>query len=185
MTTIDRRRFLASLTAATACPGLAPSLARSEIAAPTNEHRLIHSDKITFTDDSDNNKLKEWWCMISRGEPQETSTAAEMPAVDFWSRQYSDINYDAHLPPEIRRTSLFYESCDRKDFNIETAFSYLDTLPQRYGINSAPDETPHWSVSWHRKYLSGSFRAHAGNPSPEELRTALIALDIEEVQLVE
>jgi hypothetical protein len=51
------------------------------------------------------------------------------------------------------------------------------TLPERYGINSAPDETSHWSVSWHRKYLSGSFRAHAGNPSPEELRTALIALD--------
>jgi hypothetical protein len=115
--------------------------------------------------------------MIWRGEPQGASTAAERPAVDFWSLQYSDINYDAHLPPKILKTSLFYESCDRKDFNNETAFSYLDTLPERYGIKSAPDETPHWSVSWHRKYLSGSFRAHAGNPSPEELRTALIALD--------
>jgi hypothetical protein len=53
----------------------------------------------------------------------------------------------------------------------------LDTLPQRYSINPAADETLHWSVYWHRKYLSGSFRAQAGNPSPEELRTALIALN--------
>jgi hypothetical protein len=177
MTTIDRRRFLASLTAATACAGLTPSLARTEIAAPTNEHRLIHSDKTTFTHDSDDNKLKEWWCMIRRRDPNAMSTATERPAVDFWSRQYSDINYDEHLPPEISRTSLFYECCDHKTFSIETAFSYLDTLPQRYGINSTPDETLRWSVSWHRRYLSGSFCAHVGNPSPDELRTALIALD--------
>jgi hypothetical protein len=56
MTEINRRRFIASLTAATACTGLTPSLARSEIAAPTNEHRLIHSDTTTFTHDSDDNK---------------------------------------------------------------------------------------------------------------------------------
>jgi hypothetical protein len=59
MTKIDRRRFVASLTAATAFTGLAPSLARSDIAAPTNKHRVIHSDEITFTDDNTQNKLKE------------------------------------------------------------------------------------------------------------------------------
>ena len=69
MAKIDRRRFVASLTAATACTGLAPSLARSEIAAPTNEHHFIPNDKITFTDDSDKNKLTEWWCMIRRCDP--------------------------------------------------------------------------------------------------------------------
>ncbi len=177
MIKINRRRFVASLTATAAFTGLAPSLARGDIAAPTNENRVIHSDEITFMDDSDNNKLKEWWCMIRRSEPHGISTATERPAVDFWSRQYSDINYDAHLPSEIRRTSLFYESCDCKDFNNERAFGYLDTLPERYGIKTAPEETLNWSANWHREYLSGSFRAHAGNPSPEELRTALIALD--------
>ena len=177
MTKVNRRRFVASLTAATALTGLAPSLARSDIAAPANEDRLIQNDEITFRNDSDKNKLKEWWCMIRRAESPGSSTAAESPAVQFWSRQYSDIDYAEFLPPEIPRTSLFYESRDRKDFNNETAFSYLDALPERYGINAAPDETVHWSVSWHRKYLSGSFCAHAGNPSPEKLRTALIALD--------
>ena len=109
MTKISRRRFVASLTAATSCTALVPSLARSEITAPTNEHHLIHSDKITFTDDSDQNKLKEWWYMIRRYNPHAISTAAERPAIDFWSREYSDINYADHLPPEISRTSLFYE----------------------------------------------------------------------------
>jgi len=123
MTEINRRRFVASLTAATAFTGLAPSLARSEIAAPTNEQRLIHSDKITFMDDSDKNKLNEWWCIIRRCNPHAISTAAERPAVDFWSREYSDINYADHLPPEIPRRTLFYESCDRKDFNIGRAFA--------------------------------------------------------------
>ena len=97
-------------------PVTLPTLARGEIAAPTNEHRPINGDKITFTDDSDKNKLKEWWCMILRGKPQGTSTVDERPAVEFWSRQYSDINYEGHLPSEIPRISLFYESCDRKDF---------------------------------------------------------------------
>jgi|ERR1019366_377392 hypothetical protein len=114
--------------------------------------------------------------MIRRCNPKAISTASERPAVDFWSRQYSDINYDAHLPQEISRSTLFYESCDRKDFNNETAFSYLDTLPERYGINSAPDATLTWSVTWHCEYLSGSFFAEAGNP-PKALHTALIALD--------
>jgi hypothetical protein len=177
MTKINRRRFVASLTAATAFTGLAPSLSRSETATHVNEHPLIHRDDITFMDDSKNNKLKEWWCMIRRDEPHGISTAAEGPAVDFWSRQYSDINYVDHLPREIRKTSLFYESCDCKDFNNERAFGYLDTLPERYGIKTAPEETLNWSVNWHREYLSGSFRARAGNASPEELRTALIALD--------
>jgi hypothetical protein len=83
MTEINRRRFVASLTAATACTGFAPSLARGEIAAPTNKHCLIHSDKITFTDDSDKNKLKEWWGMIRRCDARTIPTAAESPAVDF------------------------------------------------------------------------------------------------------
>jgi hypothetical protein len=77
---------------------------------------------------------------------------------------------DAHLPPEIRKTSLFYESCYCKDFNNERAFGYLDTLPERYGIKTAPDETLNWSVNWHREYLSGSFRAHAGNQLSARIR---------------
>lgn len=177
MTEINRRRFVASLTAATAFTGLAPSLARSEIAAPTNDDRLIHSDKIAFTDGSDKPKLKEWWCMIRRYDPHAKSTAAEGPAVDFWSRQYSDINYADHLPREIRRETLIYECCDRKDFNNEKAFAYIDAIPQLYGIDQPPDETLTWSVVWQREYLSGSFYCEAGNPPQEQLRTALIALD--------
>jgi hypothetical protein len=177
MTTIDRRRFVASLTAATACTGLAPSLAGSEIAAPANNHRFICDDKVTFSDDSTKNNLKEWWCMVQRYDPYALYTAAKRPTVDFWSRQYSEINYADHLPPEIPRTSLFYESCDAVDFNNARALAYLDTVPERYAIDRMPDEALSCSVSWQRQYLSGSFRAKAGNPSPGELRTALIALD--------
>jgi len=95
MTEINRRRFVASLTAATACTGLPPSLARSEVAAP-NERRF---------------RLKDWWTMIRRRDPLGKPNA-EGSTVDFWSREYSEINYGNHLSPEIQRTSLFYESCD-------------------------------------------------------------------------
>jgi hypothetical protein len=115
--------------------------------------------------------------MVRQRDPHAISTAAEKPAVDFWSLQYSDINYADYLPPKIPRKTIYYESCEREDFNNERAFAYMDTLPQRYGISRALDETLTWGVHWQRKYLSGSFFSEAGNPSPEELRTALIALD--------
>jgi hypothetical protein len=83
-----------------------------------------------------------------------------------------------HLPPEIQRTSLFYESCDLKDFNNETAFLYLDAIPERFRLSSQLGETLDWSVCWDTNYLSGSYLSRAGSPSsPKELRTALIAID--------
>ena len=150
-----------TLTAALAYAGLPPSLARSEVAAP-NKRRL---------------RLREWWTMIQRRDSL-AITKAEGSTVDFWSREYSEINYGNHLPPEIQRTSLFYESCDLKDFNNEKAFLYLDAIPERFGLSSPPGETLNWSVCWDTNYLSGSYLSVAGSPSStKELRTALIAID--------
>jgi hypothetical protein len=125
MSRIDRRQLVQSLTAAIACAGLPPSLARNEVAAP-NERRL---------------RLKEWWTMIRRRDLHGRSIPNEGSSVDFWSRDYSEIDYGNHLPPEIQRTSLFYESCDLKDFNNETAFLYLDAIPERFGLNSPLGKT--------------------------------------------
>jgi hypothetical protein len=161
MTRIDRRRLVQSLTAAIACTGLPPSLARSEVAVP-NERRL---------------RLKEWWTMIRRHDPLRIPNA-EGSTVDFWSREYSEIDYGDHLPPEIQRTSLFYESCDRNYFNNERALSYLDAIPERFGISPPLGETLNWSVCWDTNYLPGSYLSIAGSPSsPKKLRTGLFAID--------
>lgn len=115
--------------------------------------------------------------MIRRRDPLGKPNA-EGSTVDFWSREYSEINYGNHLPPEIQRTSLFYESCDRKHFSNQTAFSYLDAIPERFVLSSPLGETLDWSVCWDANYLSGSYLSRAGSPSsPKELRTALIAID--------
>ena len=160
MTQIDRRRLVQSLSAAIACAGLPPSLACSEVTEPNDRLRL-----------------KEWWTMIRRRDPLGIPNA-EGYAVDFWSREYSEFAYGSYLPPEIQKTSLFYESCDCKDFNNDTAFSYLDAMPERFGLSSMPGETVNWSVCWDTNYLSGSYLSIAGSPSsPKELRTALIAID--------
>jgi hypothetical protein len=169
MTWIDRRRLVQSLTAAIACTGLPSSLARSEVAAP-NERRL---------------RLKEWWTMIRRRDPLGIPDA-EGSTIDFWSREYSEINYGNHLPPEIQRTSLFYESCDLKDLNNETAFLYLDAIPERFGLSSPLGDTLDWSVCWDTNYLSGSYLSRAGSPSsPKMLRTALIAIDSKQRAIAE
>jgi hypothetical protein len=160
MDRIDRRRLVQSLSAAIACAGLPPSRACSEVAEPNERLRL-----------------KEWWTMIRRRDPLGIPNA-EGYAVDFWSREYSEFDYGNYLPPEIQQTSLFYESCDRKDFNNETAFSYIDAIPERFGLSSPLGETLDWSVCWDTNYLSGSYLSTAGSPSsPKELRTALIAID--------
>ncbi len=115
--------------------------------------------------------------MIRRHTPLGIPNAEES-VVDFWSREYSEVNYGNYLPPEIQRTALFYESCDLKDFNNETAFSYLDAIPERFSSSSPLGETLDWSVCWDTNYLSGSYLSRAGLPSsPKELRTALIAID--------
>ena len=161
MSRIDRRRLVQSSIAVIAGAGLLRPLACSEVTAP-NERRL---------------RLKEWWTMIQRRDPVRI-TNAEGPTVDFWSREYSEIDYGNHLPPEIQRTSLFYENCHRKDFNNETALSYLDAIPERFGLSSPLGETLNWSVCWDTNYLSGSYLSMASSPSsPKELRTALIAID--------
>ncbi len=162
MSRIDRRRLVQSSTAAIACVGLPPFLAPSQVAA-SNERCL---------------RLKEWWTMIRRRDLHGRSFPNEGSTVDFWSREYSEINYGNYLPPEIQRTSLFYESCDLKDFNNETAFLYLDAIPERFGLSSPLAETLDWSVCWDTNYLSGSYLSRARSPSsPKELRTALIAID--------
>ncbi len=94
---------------------------------------------------------------------------------DFWSREFSEIDYGSHLPPEIQRTSLFYESCDRKEhFDLERAEAYCAAIPERFGFSARSAETLHWSVCWDPNYLSGSYVAEARlSSSPKELRIAL------------
>ena len=150
MSHFDRRRLVQSLTAAIACAGLPPSLACSEVTEPNERLRL-----------------KEWWTMIRRRDPLGIPNA-EGCAVDFWSREYSEFDYGNYLPPEIQQTSLFYESCDRKDFNNETAFSYIDAIPERFGLSSPLGETLDWSVCWDTNYLSGSYLSIAGHRHPRK-----------------
>jgi hypothetical protein len=123
--------------------------------------------------------------MIRRRDPLGIPDA-EGSTIDFWSREYSEINYGNHLPPEIQRTSLFYESCDLKDLNNETAFLYLDAIPERFGLSSPLGDTLDWSVCWDTNYLSGSYLSRAGSPSsPKMLRTALIAIDSKQRAIAE
>lgn len=164
MINIDRRHFLTSLAATSACGAVAPASASTSAG-------VSHID-------GKGGEFSDWWFMAREGYLRSTMpiVATRSAAVDFWSMPYSDIDHAGHLPPEIPTGVLWYdyfagrnlEVCEALDqFRTEYRFKRSNAA---HSVGVYTDGTDMLSSSLQRMIQDD-------RPRPGEPRTALIALD--------
>jgi hypothetical protein len=108
MKIINRRRFLGSLAASTACG----EIALTESFRPNEQGGAKQP----------NNKNGSWFLMKQNREPP------GVHVVDFWSKPVSDIEYASKLPSGIVRGSLWYDSEPCTDLTVAVDLNYVDSI---------------------------------------------------------
>ena len=174
MTKIDRRHFLASLAATTACTGIVPSPIRAE--AITRPYDIIRFDK------RHGSFLENYW-FIKRecvSSPNAVSTAAGRVAVDFWSRPYCELAHANYLPPEIPTGVLYYDPIGNTHLDqgeaLKHAIKHIESVHKKRRPNTKHQSAIH--TGGLETLASTLWPVIHDEPSgPKHSRTALVALD--------
>lgn len=174
MAKIDRRRFLASLAATTACTGIVPSPIRAE--AITRPYDVIRFDERygSFLEDY-------WFIKREYVSPLNTvSKVAGRVAVDFWSRPYCELAHADYLPPEIPTGVLYYDPIGNTHLDqgeaLKHAIKHIESVHKKH----RPDANDQFAVHTDGIETLASTLwpvIHNEPSSPKHSRTALVALD--------
>jgi len=174
MTKIDRRRFLASLAATTACTAIVPSSIRAETI--TRSYDVIRFDERYGT------FLEDYW-FIKREyvlPPNTVPKVAGRVAVDFWSRPYCELAHANFLPPEIPTGVLYYDPIGNTQLDqgeaLKHAIKHIESVHKKH----RPDANDQFAVHTDGIETLASTLwpvIHNEPSSPKHSRTALVALD--------
>jgi hypothetical protein len=151
--TIDRRRFVATLGAATALPAMTPEVLGAQVGAA--ETQAPH----------DRPRL----CLLAR----ELRVGLPDSGLDFWSRPFCDIAHAAHLPPEIARGTIWHERMEDAEMPGPEAVSAAFA---RHGFGSP--QAPRRCAACSEDVLADTLMSFVrATGSHGQSRTAFVALD--------
>lgn len=165
MTKINRRGFLTSLAVTTACAGI--------LTFPAHAEAIVLPDDI-FRFDESTGQFRDYWFIKREYDPP------KRPAIDFWSRQYSEVSYVDYLPREIPIGMLWYDSFGSTHVDNREALEYIDFVYRGHSFHR-PNAVHQFAVHMDGiQTLAWTLRLAIGDDpsSPREYsRTALVALD--------
>lgn len=154
--TINRRHLLGSIAAATACTPIVSSAHAADATASKQA--------------SPKSRSSEGWLLARECRHQLTDHA-----VDFWERQFGDIAHTRHLPAEILRGTIYYDTFDKPDCQMSEA---IDRSFQEHPFDREENPRRLAACSNSAGTLASTLRSLVKTEASDQIaRTALLSLD--------